>query len=113
VLSRELVLSKVTSHFSRNDIDDVVETLDLYDSTDDEGRYRVQLAILKLAKGEPTRVRELVGVALEDYRDVLVTAESPRQNSFGMWEYSRLPKHEQRRIADEDRAEYLDWLDAK
>jgi hypothetical protein len=30
-----------------------------------------------------------------------------------MWEYSRLPKHEQRRIADEDRAEYLDWLDAK
>ena len=38
-------------------------------------RERVQLAILKLSEGNEERLRQYVGVAKRDYRDVLFWAE--------------------------------------
>ena len=75
------------------------------------GRYRVQLAALKLADGSLRNLRYAIEDAKKDYRDVLSAAEYPA--------YSREVSHtqephpdakEQRRIVDEDWAQYQSWL---
>jgi hypothetical protein len=57
--------------------------LDLLDSygvdSYEQGRERVQLAILKLSEGNEEKLREFVSVAKRDYRDVLFWAEYPEE----------------------------------
>jgi hypothetical protein len=70
----------------------------------------VQLAILKLSAGGVHRVSELVALARKDFRDVLGPAEYPQQLALGFTGLDRLPDAERRRIQEEDRAQYLEWL---
>jgi hypothetical protein len=74
---------------------------------DDEGRRRVQLAVLKLlgSHGDLTRLRELVLEAADDFRDVLCRAEYSRQ--IGRW---GMPEEERQQVIAQDREEYVAWL---
>ena len=61
----------------------VLELLDSYGVEPDEReRERVQLDILKLSGGSEEKVREYVGVAKRDYRDVLFWAEYPEESKL-------------------------------
>jgi len=58
----------------------VLELLDTYGvESYERERERVQLDILKLSAGSEAKVREYVGVAKRDYRDVLFWADCPEE----------------------------------
>ena len=96
----------------------VWETLDKYpgtgggDSTE-EGRARVQLAILKLAAGSVAAVEDGVKIAVNDFRDVLAAAEYPEEFN-ALWAVRpRLSPDEQARLDEiraRDRWNYEKWL---
>jgi hypothetical protein len=72
---------------------------------------RVQLATLKLAQGSLEQLRSWIGIALEDYRDVLAPAEYPTYTR----DWSRmasLAEEDRRTIISSDWEQYQDWLHA-
>ncbi len=89
------------------------EALTLLDSCGAElserGRARIQLAILKLSKGDLEKLRHYVEVAELDYRDVLAWAEYPEQMDTGASRFNSQPEVI-REIEERDRKQYLDWL---
>jgi len=76
VMSPE-VRARVEIDFAREDWAAACRLLDLYgQESTDAGCTRVQLAVLKLAGGDPQKLAESVSDALRDYRDVLVWANA-------------------------------------
>ena len=67
---------------------------------------RVRLAILKLAEGDLGRLRRLVGVACEDYRDVLAPAEYPQHSALP----PKASDLERESAIDSDWAQYQKWF---
>ena len=76
----------------------------------DQGRARVQLAILKLSEGDPEKLRSFVDVALTDYRDVLAWAEYPGQMRTGATAFNSSEK-EMQDIQKKDQDQYQEWLE--
>ena len=107
---RPLVLSKIASQFTPAERDVVLRELDRYPGDTPGGRARVQLAVLKLAAGDLSQVREWVDVALRDFRDVIAQAVYPRQTAMGFVGMDRLPEVERDRILREDEAQWQAWL---
>jgi hypothetical protein len=70
---------------------------------------RVQLAMLKLAKGNLEKLRAAVNVAKSDYRDVLAPAEYPLY-AKGSFRTGNLPVKERQRVIDSDWRQYEEWL---
>ncbi len=70
---------------------------------------RVRLGILKLAGGDPKRVKEHLEAANCDWRDVLAGAEYPEyyQKLFGI---HKMPKKDIEAIIARDWKQYQDWL---
>src|SRR2546430_1447082 len=76
--SREDVVASVRASFPKESRARTLELLDTYGvAAHERERERVQLAILKLSEGKEERLRQYVGVAKRDYRDVLFWAEYP------------------------------------
>lgn len=72
---------------------------------------RVQLAALKLAKGNIEKLRQHIQYAFtRDYRDVLVAAEYPEYHRIGWDRIQALADEERSRIIDQDWKQYEDWL---
>lgn len=69
-------------------------------------RERVQLAALMQSGGDLDRLRQLVELAREDYRDVLVGAEYPE--AFGA--PFETPPGEKAAMRERDREQYDAWL---
>ena len=58
----------------------VLELLETYGvESHERERERVQLALVKLSGGSEEKLREYVAVAKEDYRDILLWADSPEE----------------------------------
>jgi hypothetical protein len=97
----------------------VWQALDKYPSADEgdsteEGRARVQLAILKLAAGSIAAVEDGVEVAVNDFRDVLAAAEYPEEFTATWAVRPRLSSEEHARleeIRERDRQNYVKWLE--
>lgn len=86
--------------------------LDLYGKeSHEQGKARVQIAILKLSGGDLENLRAYVEIAISDYRDVLAYAEYPEEMSKNTWKMS--DKEEVNRIQERDRQQYIDWLQGK
>jgi hypothetical protein len=78
--SREDVVASVRASFPKGSRTRVLELLDMYGvAAHEREQERVQLAILKLSEGKEERLRQYVGVAKRDYRDVLFWAEYPEE----------------------------------
>jgi hypothetical protein len=79
--SRDEVVAAIQATFPESGRAHVLELLDTYgvESYEHE-RERVQLAILKLSKGNEEKLREFAAIAKRDYRDVLFWAEYPEES---------------------------------
>src|SRR6266404_464647 len=78
--TRDEVLAVVQKTFPESNWPRVLQLLDGYGvESYERERERVQLAILKLSKGNEDKLREFVAVAKRDYRDVLFWAENPEE----------------------------------
>jgi len=106
--TRELV-ERVAAHlFGAEASGDVMDILDHYpDEGSEAGRARVQLAILKLSRGDPEKLPDLVAQAWSDFRDVLGAAEYPEQMRLPAWQ---LREEEGSAAAQRDLAQYRAWL---
>jgi hypothetical protein len=109
-LSRDDVVRKVRDSFPECEHASVLRLLDTYPGDTPEGRARVQLAIVKLAKGDVADLAGWVDVARRDFRDVLASAEYPRQVKLAFVDLDRLSAADRARIVADDRAEYFAWL---
>ena len=105
--SRALVWRKVRSVLPAVPSEDAIRALDQYCGPE---RERVQLATLKLSEGRLDRLRHFVEAAIQDYRDVLAWAEYPREISIAASELLRMGTEEIATLRDQDRREYLRWL---
>ncbi len=74
--TRELVLTKVKELFPNDDPTEILALLNQYGVKPYEReRDRVQLAILRLSKGDRDTLLTHIGYAKRDYRDILTWAE--------------------------------------
>jgi len=69
---------------------------------------RVRLAIVRLATADRLKLDELVAMAKQDYRDVIMWAEYPREGRMLPGAGSTTSMEAVRAA---DRADYLRWLD--
>ena len=81
--TRERVIATVAEQFPPELRETVLKGLDEYPGDTVSGRARVQLAVLKIAKGDVERVHQLVAHANIDYRDILYSADLARPDSGG------------------------------
>lgn len=102
-VSRADVERVVRRDFADEDFDTILSLLDEYS---DSEKARVQLAILKLAKGSAECLLREIEQAKCDYRDVLASAEYPDYP----WDAEKLPESDQKRIIQADWKQYDDWL---
>jgi hypothetical protein len=72
-------------------------------------RPRVQLAVLKLAKGALKELRLQIEAAKCDYRDVLAAAEYPTYTKIWSWR-GKMPAEEKQQIFESDWNQYANWL---
>jgi hypothetical protein len=106
-ICRALVWRKVRSVLPGIRCEDAIRALDEYCGPE---RERVQLATLKLSEGRLDRLRHYVEAAIQDYRDVLAWAEYPREISIAASESLKMGTEEIAALRDQDRREYLAWL---
>ncbi len=102
------VLGKIAAVFPDRDPQSVLAILDRYGvEQHEQERRRVQLAILKLCDeaGTPDLERT-VEEAKQDFRDVLVWAESPNLST----RFASTDEAKKRKLAVKDKGQYLAWL---
>ena len=97
----------VRRDFPEIQFDSVMAVLKGYESNRE--RSRVQLATLKLARGNLDALRKYVNTAIQDFRDVIAPAEYPEYSKLAFRVRER-PVTEQHRIIDSDWTQYEDWL---
>jgi hypothetical protein len=91
-------------------VDEVLALLRTYGTESWEREAtRVRVAILKLAEGDLSRLREQLAVAKQDYRDVLLGAEYLAYAALTLRTPRPLPA-EARQAIDADWSAYQEWL---
>lgn len=109
--SRTLVTAKVHKMWPKEEWDDVMAALNAYGS---EGRgwgvHRVQLAILKLCRGNRDEIPQLVEMANRDYRDVLAWAENPEEMRLPWRQRKEMSDDEIKALRARDKVQYRRWL---
>ena len=110
-VSRGDVVRVLKREFPGESIEALMTELDEYGVAGNPGRERVQLDILKLARGNRERFREMIQEAKEDVREVIAAAE--------YHEYMKLSPTEAlvikaaNRAIEADWREYQEWLQRK
>lgn len=74
------------------------------------GPERLQLALLKLSKGDVEQLRRYVGTPKRDFMNLIGRAEYPKASRIGMLNCAELPGFVQGLINDSDLRQYLTWL---
>jgi hypothetical protein len=78
--SREDVIAAARTTFARADVNAILAILDQYGvEAYERERERVQLAIVNLSEGDEDKLRYFLGIAKQDYRDVLFWSEHPEE----------------------------------
>ncbi|MEM9364051.1 MAG: hypothetical protein AAGA43_15525 [Bacteroidota bacterium] len=70
---------------------------------------RTKAAILKLAKGDFDKIRELIKQANADPRDVIAYAEFPRIMQFSWSDKNKMTEEEKEELRQNDWEEYQEW----
>jgi hypothetical protein len=105
------VLRKIKKLWPDADPQEILDLLNEYGTGKYEtGAERVQLAILKLSRGDRERLPELVKMAKTDFRDILAYAEYPEEMRTDPTEMRDMPAGKARSIRRRDRDQYEQWL---
>ena len=105
------VLNKIKKMWPEADPQEILDLLNEYGTKSWEtGRERVQLAILKLSRGEQDSLPELVKMAKKDWRDVLAYAEYPEEMKTHPVEMRDMPEKDAQTIRKRDKQQYEKWL---
>ena len=69
--------------------------------------FRIYAAALKEGKGDVARLKEMIALANIDYRDLLVAAEYPRQQTIGLFQNHSV------QTLESDSTQYYEWFNKK
>lgn len=105
-VTRAMLVTHVESRFPESDRARILTLLDALAIGDDPLSARVQLAIVKLSRGDPSEVPSLIAQARADYRDVLAAAEYRHEMAAGVSARAEAIAAARRKDLDEFRA----WL---
>jgi hypothetical protein len=114
----ELVLRKVKQWFAADEQAEVIRLLEkecgrglpFCEHSDAQGLERVRLAVVKLAGGNLAELRRHIEVAKQDWRDVLVWAESPEEAKSGFFTVTEINAKIVYDVKARDRQQYEEWL---
>jgi hypothetical protein len=110
-ITREDVLRIIRREFSAENPDAILAILDQYGTESWQAeRDRVHLAVVKLSGGDVAQLRDQVGIACRDYRDVIALAEYPEFLAIGLVGVDRMAEEEVRRLQQRDLEQYHQWL---
>lgn len=107
---REVVEAKVKGLFPNQAPAEILRLLDKTPRPPVGGPERLQLAILKLSKGDMARLRRYVDALGRGDNDLLRSAEFPTASRIGFLNCTRLPAFLQERIFNRDFRQYMAWL---
>lgn len=104
------VVERITKRdFSQYPESQVLDILNQFKADDDELSWRTRLDALKLSEGSLEKLKEQIGEAKRDFREVVMPAETPRIFA-DVVAYARLPEDEKDRTCEEDLNEFLSWV---
>lgn len=107
---REVVEAKVKSLFPKHAPAEILRLLDTIPKPFG-GPYRLQLAVLKLSKGDPAKLRRYIEVAGHDlHHNLIRSAEYPVTSRIGFLNSTRLPASIQLWMFNSDLRQYMAWL---
>lgn len=108
-LSRNLVIKKIDSIFGKKNRKKILNILDMYGTGNTEPfKEQVQLASLKLCQENMDKLKKIIAHAKVDHYDIIFPAEEP--NLYSLEKIANQSADEIARIQEEDRKQYLDWL---
>ena len=90
--------------YSRHELVAIWDILKLYGHGE---AFRIYAAALKEGKGDVVRLKEMIALANSDYRDLLVAAEYPRQQTIGLFQ-NHTPQ-----TLKADSMQYYEWFNKK
>jgi hypothetical protein len=112
-----VVLAKIRDSFPTSEQPDAIRILEVefgghptLRRFDNRELERIMLAVIKLAGTSLTLLRRNVDVAKVDWRDSINAAEHPKASAIGLVEYAKLDEQSRNSIDQEDRQQYLAWL---
>jgi hypothetical protein len=109
-VSRADVERVVRREFPASEFSEILVILDEYGVEDyQRERDRIQLAVLKLARGNRENLRREIEGAKYDYRDTLLSAEYPGYGKK-MFRLDKIPAEKRQKVVDADWKQYNDWL---
>ena len=104
------VVERITKRdFPQYSESEVLDILNQFKVDDDELSWRTRLDALKLSEGSLEKLKEQIGEARRDFREVVMPAETPRIFA-DVVAYARLPEDEKDRTSEEDLNEFLSWV---
>jgi hypothetical protein len=107
-VSREDVLRIVRRDYPADAAARAIPVLDRYGAKPFHvAQPRVQLAVLKLAKGDLAALEHYIERACQDFRDVIAWAEYPAYHAHSP---SRMEPEERENLIAADWAQYQEWL---
>src|SRR5207253_8857119 len=101
--ARDLVKDKIGKYFPGEEYQSIFAEF----TTNGINDERIQLAVSKLSEGKLEKLREFIGAAKIDSRDVLAWAEYPEEFSEPTW---NLDAETVKQLRERDKQQYLDWL---
>ena len=107
--NREVVERIIKRDFPQRSVSEVMDILDRYEAADEELSWRTRLDALKLSEGSLEKLKQQIGEARRDFREVVMPAETPRIFA-DVVAYARLPEDEKDRTSQEDLNEFLSWV---
>ena len=100
----------ITREFPNRNSSDIINVLNQYKSDSNEGRNKIWCSIIKLCKGNVKKLEYYTERAVNDYRDVLLWAETPRYLKYDYSVLSKKSRKEQDLLAEEDYKNYNLWI---
>jgi len=98
----------INRDFPPNKLDEIDGILKLYKSDGDNGGYRIYASIFKLSDGNIMSLKKYVGMANNDFRDIISMAEYPNYSEHAFED--DLSMEMEKQLITNDWTQYESWL---
>ena len=112
LFTHAVVQKMIRREFPHQRETEVFDILRAYNPEDEELSCRIRLDALKLSEGSLPKLQQLIEVANQDFRDIVLPAENPRLLEMDVDAYADSSEDEKDQIANNDLNDYLTWIQA-
>ena len=110
LFTHDVVRKIIRREFPQHTESEVFDILKAYKPESEEFANRVHLDSIKLSEGSLAELQQLIRVANQDFRDIVMPAENPRLHQMGVVAYAYSSEDEKDQITNDDLNDYLTWI---